>query len=312
MKYLSKFWNRNRVLRASKIDIKTPVADAHRAGIALVAIVKNEEHYIGDWLRFHALAGVTDFFIYDNQSDDQTVAVIKSFSSLHVTVIPWALDTSAHSPKMILPRQVLAYCHAISNFGSAFRWMGFIDIDEYLVPQTDTTLMACLDGLAGVTNISLPWVMFGHGGHDTQPGAPVPLAYTQRAAHQTGKLLNFKCIIDPCDVNQVSTHKFETCTMGSKTANMQGAMTWNKTRNSGRFVTNEELQLNHYYLRSRAEMEQKMSGPAVSGSEHSKRKAAILEKAHEIEANPVTDTLAPLFLQRHNIQTKDEFRKVLS
>jgi len=312
LKFLSKLRGRNQALRASKIDIKPPIADAQRAGIALVAIVKNEEHYIGDWLRFHALAGVTDFVIYDNQSDDQTVTVIQSFSTLNITVIPWALDTSAHSPKMVLPRQILAYCHAISNFGSAYRWMGFIDIDEYLVPQTETTLMGCLDGLAGVANISLPWVMFGHGGHDTPPSAPVPLAYTQCAPHQTGKLLNFKCIVDPCDVTQVSTHKFETRTMGRKTANMQGTVTWNKTRGARGFVTNEGLQLNHYYLRSRTEMEQKMSGTAVSGAKQNKRKAAILEKAHQIETDPVTDTRAHMFLQRHTIQTNDDFRKVLS
>jgi hypothetical protein len=312
LKFLSKLWGRNQVLRASKIDIKSPIADAQRAGIALVAIVKNEEHYIADWLRFHALAGVTDFVIYDNQSDDQTVAVIQSFTTLNITVIPWALDTSAHSPKMILPRQILAYCHAISNFGSAYRWMCFIDIDEYLVPETETTLMGCLDKLADVTNISLPWVMFGHGDHDTQPSVPVPLAYTQRAAHQTGKLLNFKCIVDPCDITQVSTHKFETRTMGRKTADMKGSITWNKTRAAQSFVSNDGLQLNHYYLRSRAEMEQKMSGTAVSGTEQSKRKAAILEKAHQIETDPVTDTRAHTFLQRHNIQTGNDFRKVLS
>ena len=41
-----------------------------RAGIDLVAIVKNEEHYIGDELRLHALAWMNDFILYDNQSDD--------------------------------------------------------------------------------------------------------------------------------------------------------------------------------------------------------------------------------------------------
>ena len=312
MKLLSKLWNRKQTLRASKIDIKTPVADSNRAGIVLVAIVKNEEHYIGDWLRFHALAGVTDFVIYDNQSEDATVAVIKSFSTLNITVIPWALDTSAHSPKMVLPRQILAYCHAISNFGSTYRWMGFIDVDEYLVPQSKMTLMECLNELTDFTNISLPWVMFGHSGHYARPNEPVPLAYTQRAPHQIGKLLNFKCIIDPCDVTQVSTHKFETLAMAAKTTNMLGEVTWNKSRSARGFVSNEGIQLNHYYLRSRAEMEQKMSGAAVSGTEQSIRKAAILEKAGLIETDAVTDTCAGSFLRRHNILTGDDLRKVKS
>jgi hypothetical protein len=48
------------------------------------------------------------------------------------------LNTSAHSPKMILPCQLLAYCHAFCNFGSAYRRIGFIDIDEHWGPQTET------------------------------------------------------------------------------------------------------------------------------------------------------------------------------
>ncbi|MGO4910631.1 glycosyltransferase family 92 protein [Pseudorhodobacter sp. W20_MBD10_FR17] len=305
------FWARKTALRASKIDIKPPTAQADRTGLALVTIVRDEAPYIGDWLRFHALAGVTDFFIYDNQSSDQTIEIAKSFASLNITIIPWALDTSSHKPKMVLPRQILAYCHAISNFGGAFRWMGFIDIDEYLVPKNDNTILESLTKLEHFTNISLPWVMFGHGGHDTMPTSPVPFCYTERASHQTGKLLNFKCIVDPCDVTQVSTHKFETKTMGAKTANMNGAVAWNKTRGTAGFTTTDGLQLNHYYLRSRAEMEQKISGPAVSGTEHSKRKAAILEKAAQIEKMATLDTSATSFLQRHAILTGDDLRKAV-
>lgn len=302
-------WSWRKTLRASRIDIKPPVAAPNRCGMALVAIVRNEADYIGDWLRYHALGGITDFVIYDNQSNDHTVEILKSIPGLNVTVIPWALDTSSHKPKMVLPRQIIAYCHAISNFGSTYRWMGFIDIDEFLTPENTATIPECLAALTGVSNISLPWVMFGHSGHDKMPSGPVPLAYTQRAQHQVGRLLNFKCIVDPCDVTQVSTHKFETHSMGAKTANMLGKVTWNKTRAMSGFTTNAGLQLNHYYLRSRSEMALKISGPAVSGVQQDRRQAMILEKAALIEENLQLDITAKRFLQRHSIQTDDDFRK---
>ena len=154
-------WFSRKTLRASKIDIKPPVANPERKNIALVAIVKNEAAYIGDWMRFHALAGIKDFIIYDNQSDDETRAILRGFSTLNVTIIPWALDTTAHKPKMILPRQILAYCHAISTFGGAYHRMAFIDADEYLVPIAANSIIESLEPVQSFCNISLPWVMFG-------------------------------------------------------------------------------------------------------------------------------------------------------
>lgn len=287
------------------------MASPDRNGIALVAIVRNEADYIRDWLLFHALGGVTDFFIYDNKSTDLTVEIAKSITALNVTIIPWALDTSSHKPKMILPRQIMAYCHAICNFGGAYRWMAFIDIDEFLVPVNTCNILDSLAALSGVSNISLPWVMFGHGGHDKMPSGPVPLAYAHRAQNQTGSLLNYKCIVDPCDVRQVSTHKFETHSMGNTTANMLGKVTSNKTRGARSFITNANLQLNHYYLRSRTEMAQKISAPAVSGVEQEKRQVKILEKAALIEENLKPDMTAKRFLQRHGVETDEDFRGVL-
>lgn len=303
-------WFSRKVLYASKIDIKPPVASPDRKGIALVAIIKNEAAYIGDWLRFHALAGIRDFIIYDNHSNDETLAILRTFTTLNITVVPWVMDATAHKPKMTLPPQILAYCHAISTFGGAYSSMGFIDADEFLVPVEANSIGECLEAVQGHSNISLPWLMFGHNGHIDMPTDPVPFAYDQRAVNQKGILLNFKCILDPCEVTRVSTHRFTTRTMGNNTANMLGDITSNKTRKFGGFVTNKGLQLNHYYLRSQSEMQNKITGPAISGAEHQQRKNAILDKARLIETGLIQDRTAIDFLQRLGIQSAEEFRKV--
>jgi hypothetical protein len=226
-----------------------------------------------------------------------------------VTVIPWDMQAHLAKPAVILPRQILAYCHAISTFGSRFRWMGFVDVDEFIVPRAAQTIEQALRPLEQFSNISMPWVMFGHGGHAERVTDPAPYAFTQRAATMTGPLLNFKCIVDPCAVTQVSTHKFETADMGSHSANMLGKTAWVKSRTSAGFVTDQGLQLNHYYLKSKAEMETKIAGSAVSGAAQGQREAAIREKAALIEANPIADTAAVQFLQRHGITNAEAFQK---
>ena len=61
--------------------------------------------------------------------------------------------------------QVLAYAHAASNFGGAFRWMAFIDADEFLVPKQAASIPEALAHLGEAVNVSLPWHMFGRSGH---------------------------------------------------------------------------------------------------------------------------------------------------
>ena len=48
--------------------------------IAVVAIVKNEGNYIKEWLDYHLLAGVTKFYIYDNDSNDNTREILRPYA----------------------------------------------------------------------------------------------------------------------------------------------------------------------------------------------------------------------------------------
>lgn len=293
--------------RASRIAIKPPVAAPDRQGLALVTIAKNEEDKITDWLTFHAVAGVREVILYDNMSTDRTADIARSFTGMDVTVIPWQLHTETCSPVLVLPRQILAYCHALSTFGGRFRWMAMVDIDEYIVPKSHASIPEALETLSGHANISLPWTMFGHNGHDMAPETPVPFAYTSRAKVSEGPLLNFKCIVDPSEVTKVSVHKFETASMGRTSSNTLGRFAHNKRRKSDNFVTHDVLQLNHYYLMSREETEAKLNRGAVSGVPIERRTASVREKQDIMEKTAVSDKSALEFLERHGILTVDDF-----
>jgi len=292
--------------RANRIAIRPPRPAARREDLALVLIARNEAARIGDWLAFHALAGVSHIYLYDHGSTDQTAQIARGFAGCPTTIIPWSLDTTEARTGMILPRQILAYAHAICTFGGGYRRMGFTDTDEYLVPRNALTLTDALAGLDS-PNLSLPWTMFGHDGHDAAASDAVPFAFQKRAPEAAGPLLNFKCIVDPCDVTQVSTHKFQTASQGNLSSNTLG-QTASNSRRAGAFVTHDVIQLNHYYLMSKAEMAAKLESPAVSGTARDQRAAAVMRKAAIIEEAPVTDTAAVDFLARHGITTTEGLR----
>lgn len=287
---------------ATRLLISPPEPLIGRSGIALVAIVKDEESHIADWIRFHTIAGAKAIFLYDNGSTDETIRIARELTEIDLQVIPWIIDIRLSRSGVKLWRQPLAYAHAVCTFGHAFEWMTFIDIDEYLFPLLDNTIPEALARIPKHPNISLPWTMYGFNGHAAKPDTPIPFAYEMRAAKRAPKLLNFKCIVDPCDVTKVQVHKFETRTKGTETMNDAGkyAMSY-KDRIKPCFASSEVLQLNHYYTFSKQELELKIDKGGVSLTERKRRELHIRRIVEAIESDTVSDTAARDFLSRRGI-----------
>lgn len=158
-----------RALKLTRVAIDPPPEHEGRHGLALVAIVRNEAAYIAEWALFHAAAGVRHFYVYDNDCTDGTVQALKAaLPPEQVTVIPWNQKFRLGFWEGEVHNQMLAYAHATRNFGGAYRWMTWIDVDEFLVPKGES-LIPALEALKAHPMISLPWHMFGRGGHKTPP-----------------------------------------------------------------------------------------------------------------------------------------------
>ena len=129
------------------------------------------------------------------------------------TVVPWRqVFTDAWLGREI-HNQVLAYAHAASNFGGAFRWMAFIDADEFLVPKQAASIPEALAHLGEARNLSLPWHMFGRSGHAEPPEGGVLRNYLRRARDPMSDVRGvraFKVLVDPCHVTAVRVHSMET------------------------------------------------------------------------------------------------------
>ncbi len=301
------FWRRIPVTSSVMVP-GLPVANSNREGIAVVAIMKDEAQHLVDWMKFHILAGVTHFFLYDDGSTDGSRELAESVSGASTVVIPWKLTVKTVKPRVGLSRQVLAYCHAIENFGGAFRWMAFIDIDEYIVPKKELTIVAALEGVKGKVNISLPWVMFGPNGHINTPDLPAPFAYTRCKRPEAGILLNFKCIVDPCEITQARLHHFRTISMGKESSNDLGRTVYYKQRDRADFISSENIQLNHYFTRSVRDFELKLAKGSGSGHNAQSHFRATIAKAELLGDGLEVDVAAAEFLARHGIKGPDEFR----
>ncbi len=284
--------------KTKHVRIPPVTPDPSRHGIAVVALMRNEGHYIADWARFHLQAGVRTIIAYDNGSTDGTPDLLRSaVPEENLIWHPWAGAYMDDATDIVIDRQCLAYSHAVMNYGPKFARMAFIDCDEFLFPTDGhTDLMSAIDAIGPHTAIAAPWVMFGANGHQTRPDIPVWEAYTRRAASPSGVLSNLKSILDLADIAAVGVHSCITHSMGRNVATGAGHVGAPKEQ-AAKPVT-KPLQLNHYYTRSADEFEAKIKrGPG--GSADPDRYARRLRKAwNSIHDQTVEDSAILDFLER--------------
>jgi hypothetical protein len=279
-------------LRVSKVGMRPPAPAPARHGVGLAAIVRNEASYVGEWLRFHRAAGIRRFVIYDDGSTDGLAEAARA-AAPEAIVIPWAQRLSDARLGRELHNQVLAYAHAAANFGAELRWMTFLDPDEFLVPRAGATIPEALEGL-DVPSVALPWHMFGHGGHDRRPEGGVIDSYLARAADPFGEapgLRAFKYLVDPCHLTALRVHSCETDGRDVMW-NDRGEAAGPRGRAARAFFSAERLQLNHYYARSREELEAKIARGPNLASKRAEYRRKVERTVASIEAETVRDTTA--------------------
>ena len=128
--------------------------------VVAVAIIRNEVDYIENWLLFHLSIGFQHFFIYDNDSSDNIKNVLEKYiCGGVVTYISWPVRAG----------QIDAYNHSIFLLKNNTDWVGFFDIDEYLVLHDHECVISYISSLEA-DQILIPWRNFPHGGHNNRPG----------------------------------------------------------------------------------------------------------------------------------------------
>ena len=212
-------------------------------GVSICAIFKNEAKYLREWLTYHILIGVDHFYLYNNNSDDNYLDVLKTFMEEgRVTLIQWEKNQA----------QMEAYRHCIKEFSYESNWIGFIDIDEFIVPKKQ--YKGLKDILLNLKQPSLLiyWRMFGTSGNLVGEHKPV----IERFVVSWGKYVNIgKCFYNTAykfnfNRNKSLHHQLETKIgwFNIPPMNDEGNISkWEIDRYS---CNNSVIQLNHYFTKS--------------------------------------------------------------
>jgi|TARA_B100001094_G_C18016963_1_gene713114 hypothetical protein len=133
---------------------------------AISAICKNEEEYIIEWLEYHLSLGIDSIFLFDNYSDKPLHDITHTYQKYNVHTYLWD-KTQRESQRHCL------------NYNKHFRWIGLLDIDEYVVLlEQETNINNYLKRYEDYDGLCLHWLMFGSNNHKTKQQSTIQ-SYTQ-------------------------------------------------------------------------------------------------------------------------------------
>ena len=261
-----------------------PLPRSPRKPLCVVAIVKDEGKFISEWVTFYRLQGA-ELIVYDDSSTDQTRSILDAYAAEGACRV---IDWDRFCINDDLSPQMLAYAHAIVNYGDRYRWMAFLDADEFLFSPVYDRLTDALELFADLPALCFPWRMFGTSGIESlAAGDLVTEKFIMRGADQLKRQV--KCAIDPSRVTALrDAHWFFIGDLGQMAFNEHRALVRkdNFAKTSG--WEQRLFQLNHYFTRSIEDFSEKKRKGDVAGKAHTS-----LERFDElqrlIEAKPLAD-----------------------
>lgn len=201
--------------------------------VSIVAIAKNEGIYFKEWIEYHKMIGVEHFYIYNNDTEDNTKEILKPY--IENGLVTW-IDIHGKS------QQANAYNDAINQFKNETRWLCPLDLDEFICLKKHSNISEFMNNFNDCFQVSLRWMMYGSSGYIKQPKGLVIENFTKHAKECSS---SFKSIFNPrAAVDAYLVH------------NAIGVGKWvdeNHVKLGEASPSTDVVQINHYFTKSKEE-----------------------------------------------------------
>lgn len=140
--------------------------------LTLACIVKDEDRDIEEWVAFHLAVGVQRIIVIDNGPSEALPRILAPYSADGVVELLTFVARGGQQQK--------AYERVLRREEGRTRWLGFIDVDEFVFPSTEDSLREVLRDYDDYAAVAINWVSFGSSGHETRPDGLVIENYLER------------------------------------------------------------------------------------------------------------------------------------
>lgn len=264
--------------------IKSDKTKKFKNEVAIGAIMKNEGPYLKEWLDFHILVGVNKFFLYDNDSTDDTVKILKPYIKRGIVEYNYWPGKA---------KQMSAYYDILKKHTNDTRWLALIDLDEFLVPVEHDTVPEFLHTLpSNFAQLIVTWIMYGSSGHVHKPDGLVMENFKHHGKIGAGvkSIVNPRLLVEYTNMHANFVGGWTIDNNGKKLGRV------NQSHNP---PASNKLRCNHYYTKSYDEYIARLNrGSATTQSTQSYRGP---EKFKQYDTNEVYDDVMDRFIEKLHI-----------
>jgi len=213
--------------------------------LGAVLLIRDENEYLPEWLKWHAAQGVEHFYIYDDSRESSVPDVLGEYATM---------CTVRDATRYQYHLQFEAYIDALRRFGHETEWMAFIDTDEFLRSVNGMAITSILDDTPdNAAAVLCPWVVYNANGHVTQTSGAVRERFTQTVDWPL-KNPCWKSIVRPTLVQAMSAHIPIRMSSGAIIVDTNGVEVEDRYT-----LPSDKLVIDHYYTKSYEEWVERLA-----------------------------------------------------
>lgn len=248
--------------------------------VSIVCIAKNEGEYIKEWIEFHLKQGIDKIYIYDNESPDNMKSILEPYINENKVIYNLIIGKG---------KQLEAYNHAIENYRNKTKYMVFIDVDEFLMPENiGDNLIDIIFKLMNSKNrigcLGVNWRMYGSSGYTIKKDDYVIKRFIYRGNDNAKGNECIKSIVNPRYVCLFQHVHYPQLERGFLFVNEEGRRIYNWENKTDK---TKYLRINHYFTKSKEEwIERRSKGKADSNSMQNNR---TIDEFYQHDNNDILD-----------------------
>lgn len=280
------------------------------AYLSLCCMVKDEDDAIEEWVAFHLALGADFLLIVDNGPSPALPTILAPY--IQAGLVELVTFTASGE------QQQQAYERVLKKMAGRTRWLGFIDVDEFVLPVQADTLPEVLREFEDHAALAINWVSYGSSGHEVSPEGLVIENFTERGElnhvfpwprlrqhhlpqdHPNAYLpmnTHVKVLLDPARTLQFRTaHHYKYAPGSSAVTENHEPIDQPISQN----VSVEKIRINHYWSKSLDQIRQKVDKGRVASDSRRNPARYTMEVAlgRDAAASGVIDPIAARFADR--------------